>query len=190
MEFLCTLKLATDEEQLKKLERERDTLEMIRSRDAHQESHKFLVSWLFPSQLMSEDSIHFLSQSGDQLFSSPPLSHPLHGLVLESGGPNLREFLRNETLSSVPMSQRIHVLEEVVQAVRFLHRLGVVHFDLKPENIVCFFTSGCDKARWKLIDFDSSYDEGSSSASSSASASPPMVSNLANLRLSDGVCVP
>jgi hypothetical protein len=165
-EFPCTLKLATNEEQLKKLERERDTLEMIRSRDVHQESHKFLVSWLFPSQLMSEDSLHFLTQSGDHLLPSPPLSHPLRGLVLESGGPNLREFLRNETLSSVPMSQRIHVLEEVVEAVKFLHQLGVVHFDLKPENIVCFSSSGRDKkARWKLIDFDSSCEDNSSSSS-------------------------
>lgn len=152
MEFPCTLKWALDEGEVKKLEQERDTLKMIRDRDAHQESREFLVNWLYPPDLIGEDSVYFLNPSGEQLL--PSHSNPMCGLVLESGGKNLKEFLRNELLSSV---QRIHILQEVVEAVTFLHRLNIVHFDLKPENIV-FFTSG-DKARWKLIDFDSSCRE-------------------------------
>jgi serine/threonine protein kinase len=182
MDFPCKFKVAADEEQRKKLEREKDNLELIRRRDPHQESRKFIVGWLFPSQLMSEDQIYFLNQSGDQLFpfsSTSPTRIPIQGLVLESGGKNLREFLKNQTLSSVPMTQRIHILEQIVEAVRFLHRLNFVHFDLKPENIVCFTSSG-DKMRWKLIDFDSSYDEKltPSSTSPSVISSPGLLMNL------------
>jgi serine/threonine protein kinase len=131
-----------------------------------------------PSQLLSEESVFFLDSSGNNLFPSvlpAPLSIPDCGLVLESGGKNLREFLKHESLISVPMIQRIHILEQVAEAVTFLHRMGVVHFDLKPENIVCFFPasgsgSGNDKMRWKLIDFDSSFEETSSPLTAAPSA--------------------
>jgi serine/threonine protein kinase len=177
MSFPCIFKIATEEEQLKKLRREKNLLELIRRRDPHHESHKYIVGWLFPSQLMGEESLYFLDGSGVQLFpfsASSPRA-PVQGLVLESGGKNLREFLKNQTLSSVPMTQRIHILEEVLEAVKFLHRLSVVHFDLKPENIVCF-ASG-DQARWKLIDFDSSYDEKPAASSSSSAPLSPRVSS-------------
>jgi serine/threonine protein kinase len=169
-DFPCVFKVAMGEEELRKLRREQDILEIIRRRDIHQEGLKHILGWLFPSQLMGEENLYFLNGSGEQLFpfssvnspaTSSPSRVPPQGLVLESGGKNLREFLKNQTLSLVPMTQRIHILEEVVEAVKFLHRLSVVHFDLKPENIVCF--SSGDKARWKLIDFDSSYDESASS---------------------------
>jgi serine/threonine protein kinase len=179
MDFPCAFKMATDDTQLMKLKREREILELIRTRDLHQESHKYLVNWLYPSQLMSEENVYFLNQSGDQLSDTASVS----GLVLESGGKNLREFLRKETLISVPMSQRIHILEEVVDAVRFLHRLGIVHFDLKPENIVHF--SSRDAGRWTLIDFDSSYNE-----RSSPSDSLPRTATGANLWLSEEFMCP
>ena len=183
-DFPCMLKMAVDEEQLTKLQREKDNLELIRRRDLHQEGSEYIVGWLFPFQLMSEDRIYFLSQSGDQLFPfSSTLSTriPVQGLVLESGGKNLRQFLKDQTLSSVPMTQRVHILEEVVEAVRYLHKLHVVHFDLKPENIVCF-TSG-EKMRWKLIDFDSSYDARPTSAS-------PTVISLPTLRFTEEFVCP
>jgi serine/threonine protein kinase len=174
MDFPCALKVATDPRQVKKLERERAILELISSRDAHHEGYKYIVGLLLPSQL-SEESIFFFNKTGDQLFPSPS-SSPVHGLVLECGGKNLREFLKNETLGSVPMTQRIHILEEVVEAVRFLHRLRIVHFDLKPENIVCFSLLG-DKTRWKLIDFDSSFDEKPTVTSPST---PPLLPGLSS----------
>jgi serine/threonine protein kinase len=157
----CKLKIAKSDEELSKLEREKDILKLIRDLDSQSERpgerRNYIVELLLPSQLMSEDQIYFLNQAGDQLFpfsSTSPTRIPIQGLVLESGGKNLREFLKNQTLSS--MTQRIHILEQIVEAVRFLHRLNFVHFDLKPENIVCFTSSG-DKMRWKLIDFDSSF---------------------------------
>jgi len=156
MDFACKLKVATDAPQSAKLSREMELLNTIRQRDPHHESSRYIVGWLLPSQLLGQDGIFFLDASGDRI-SLPPSASPLRGLVLESGGMDLEAFLKNETLISVPIAQRIQILEQVVEAVRFVHKVGLVHFDLKPENIVSF-TSG-HRLRWKLIDFDSSHDE-------------------------------
>jgi serine/threonine protein kinase len=156
MDFACKLKVATDDDRLRKLQREMEHLDMIRRRDPQlAESPKYIVGWLLPSQLLNQDSIFFLDGSGDRISTISPLM--LQGLVLECGGMDLQVFLKNETLVSVPITQRIQILEQVVEAVRFVHKVGLIHFDLKPENIVCF-TSG-HRLRWKLIDFDSCHDE-------------------------------
>jgi serine/threonine protein kinase len=90
----------------------------------------------------------------------------------------LAEFLKDQTLFSIPVTQRIHILQQIVEAVRFLHKFGIVHFDLKPENIVSFTSESDHKTRWKLIDFDSSHNE-------RAAAVPPTVSScLQNSALS------
>jgi serine/threonine protein kinase len=43
-------------------------------------------------------------------------------------------------------------LQAVLNAIDFLHTSQIVHFDLKPGNIVLFSDT------WKLIDFESSFD--------------------------------
>lgn len=87
----------------------------------------------------------------------------MKSLVFESGGMNLQQFMTKNRLS-VSVTQRIHILEEIVRAVDFLHTLHIIHFDLKPENVVSFSSSSGSSIRWKLIDFDSSYDISSSSS--------------------------
>jgi serine/threonine protein kinase len=80
-------------------------------------------------------------------------------LVFKSGGLNLKEFMSNKNHFTVPIAQRVHILKEIVAALNFLHDLGIFHFDVKPENIVCFPSNGSDSnTRWKFIDFDASYD--------------------------------
>jgi serine/threonine protein kinase len=163
----CVLKLATTDDQLKKLERERAVLDLLVSLDLQLDRQTFIVGWLLPSHILSHENIHFLDKSGDRIISpfptssssSPSSSIGLRGLVFERGGVNLKEFLEGQTFFSVPVTQRIHILQQVVEAVRFLHKFGIVHFDLKPENIVCFTSESDHKTRWKLIDFDSSHHE-------------------------------
>lgn len=48
-------------------------------------------------------------------------------------GPTLHEALRNNSLSS---SERMRVVRELIQAVDYLHRNGVVHRDIKPSNVI------------------------------------------------------
>ncbi len=82
------------------------------------------------------------------------------GLVLESGGKNLADFLHDpeHSLSRFGILSRVNILREIVSALEFLECHQIVHGDLKPENIVLFQSSGTGMARWKLIDFDNSYD--------------------------------
>jgi serine/threonine protein kinase len=185
----CKLKIASRAEQVSRLDRERSILGLIMDRDTNLERRRFLVSWLHPLELLSEDRIHFLDESGDPVapaFSalSAPSSPiiPMRALVLECGGLNLKDFLKSQSYLSVPVSQRIQILEEIVEALGFLHGLGIVHFDLKPENIVSF--ASAHKTRWKLIDFDSSYDE------RAAAASERCVCSRHSLRLTESYAAP
>jgi serine/threonine protein kinase len=186
----CVLKVAmsTEEDQMIKLECEKDFLELITFRDINLERQKYLVNWFHPSSdFLSQDQIYFMNESGETIIPTwMTFPSTIHGLVYEKGGLNLKEFLSQQNHASVPVSQRIHILEEIVEAVRFLHKIGVVHFDLKPENIVCF-THTDQKTRWKIIDFDSCHDERSPTSSSGLLLRGE---NDSNLRLTEAYTSP
>lgn len=93
-----------------------------------------------------------MNEEGD--FIPSPLSS-LNGLVFEHGEMNLNQYMTNN--SRIPEIEKIHILEQIVKSVSFVHKHNIVHFDLKPENIVLFHTNNYG-SKWKLIDFDSSYD--------------------------------
>jgi serine/threonine protein kinase len=145
----CKLKISTNSK------REKEILQQIVDNSSLEERNRYVVTWLHPSGFMPREKIYFLNQSGELITPPASVPSPFDGLVFESGEMNLKEFLECSNHGSVPLSQRVHILEEVVKAVEFLHRVGIVHFDLKPENIVCF--SSNSGMRWKLIDFGSSF---------------------------------
>ena len=68
------------------------------------------------------------------------------------------EFMAGGTLASVvhrqgplPVSQALVVISKLAQALAEAHRLGIVHRDIKPQNIL--FTSGGKDREPKLADF-------------------------------------
>jgi serine/threonine protein kinase len=63
-----------------------------------------------------------------RLFSAHPQHHYL---VLEDHGTDLRALLNPK------LRYPQHVLEAVVSAVQALHSLGIMHGDIKPQNILC-----------------------------------------------------
>jgi serine/threonine protein kinase len=149
----CKFKVAYTVEEVAQLGREKQILEAIRSGEGNGQSDQFVVGWLAPQLLTHESrSIYRLDQSADDFVE---LAAPMSGLVLEAGGPSLKAYLNAHPY--LPVSERVTILRAVAEAVAFLHRVQIVHFDLKPDNIVLFPAAG-HQARWKLIDFDSSYD--------------------------------
>ncbi len=67
--------------------------------------------------------------------------------------------LSTTEINELPLANRVVILKTVAHSLQILHKAGIVHGDLKPDNILIkqtktgFYTT-------KLIDFDNSYFEG------------------------------
>lgn len=66
---------------------------------------------------------------------------------------SLFDLIRRELL---PDARKLHVIQRVIAALRFMHDLGVVHRDLKPMNIMV----SSDAEKVVLIDFGHSAPAG------------------------------
>jgi serine/threonine protein kinase/ankyrin repeat protein len=69
-------------------------------------------------------------------------------LALEGGTENLRAKMVRKGSSGFPTMDMLPVASSALAALRFLHRRGLVHGDIKPENLVAFADD------YRLIDFD------------------------------------
>ncbi|KAJ7458382.1 kinase-like domain-containing protein [Mycena galericulata] len=56
--------------------------------------------------------------------------------VFERLGDSLHEVLQNPCMSYFPLYQAKEISRQLVQATRFLHDNGIIHTDLRPENIL------------------------------------------------------
>ena len=84
------------------------------------------------------------------------------GVAMPAGVPwYVMEFLRGETLEErvmrrgpLPLAEALEVFEQVGHAVGAAHRAGIVHCDLKPENIHIADSRRADARRTvKVLDF-------------------------------------
>lgn len=57
----------------------------------------------------------------------------VHYYVMEEAVCDLRDFLEENEL---PLQQRIHLCQQILDNLRDLHALGIYHRDIKPENIL------------------------------------------------------
>jgi len=71
-------------------------------------------------------------------------------IVTEAGQCTLKSVLKaySAAKSTLTKNQIQHVAQDVVLALGGLHQKGLVHMDVKPENVMMFGD------RWKLIDVD------------------------------------
>ncbi|MCD6310851.1 MAG: serine/threonine protein kinase [Elusimicrobia bacterium] len=65
-------------------------------------------------------------------------------------GPTLAEFIEKHRWLVV--SSALKVIMQLIDALEYMHSMGVIHQDLKPENIVILRTGGI-----KILDFGLSY---------------------------------
>ncbi|MDD2941521.1 MAG: serine/threonine-protein kinase [bacterium] len=69
-------------------------------------------------------------------------------------GDNLAELIASN--SSMPIANSLYIFREVAKAVSFMHSLGIIHRDIKPDNIL-----RAHDGRVKVIDFGTARMEGS-----------------------------
>ena len=65
-------------------------------------------------------------------------------------GPNIRTFVANSTPS---LAERLKLLATICDAVQHAHQCGVVHRDLKPDNILISTATADGMAQPKILDF-------------------------------------
>lgn len=56
--------------------------------------------------------------------------HPFYTMTLLEGGQDVKSYAAN-----ISRGQRINLLGQMLQALHYLHRRGVLHRDLKPDNV-------------------------------------------------------
>lgn len=119
------------------------------SRHNHLSQKDFIVSCLSDT-LITWGRMRFIDDFGKE--SQPFFSNVIRGLVMESSVMSLEDYLENNAPS---VCKRICILEELNKAVGYIHSCGVVHCNLKLENIELF-----TDARWKLVNFEDSHENG------------------------------
>lgn len=73
--------------------------------------------------------------------------------------------LNVKNIAALPLEKKVLILKTVAHSLDILHGLGIVHGDLKPDNILIKQTAE-DYYTAKLIDFDNSYFSGKPPAAS------------------------
>ncbi len=79
---------------------------------------------------------------------------PVHYIVMHKmPGATLDELLKNESISQLNENRKILLLLSLLEALQKLHQKGLVHGDIKPDNIMVLFEPESLKPRVYIIDF-------------------------------------
>lgn len=57
-------------------------------------------------------------------------------MVFERLGPSIYDFLRRNNYKGFPLPMARHFMQQILEAVSYMHTLSLIHTDLKPENIL------------------------------------------------------
>ncbi|CAF0831353.1 unnamed protein product [Adineta steineri] len=79
-----------------------------------------------------------------------------HGIIVMERGETLRDTLMDHVLSGKPLpaSQAHRFWSQMVESIYYMHSIGIVHGDVKPEN---FIQLGADGSVLRLIDMGISF---------------------------------
>ncbi|HLM74492.1 MAG TPA: serine/threonine-protein kinase, partial [Polyangiaceae bacterium] len=100
-----------------------------------------------PAEATSEESRRAVAAILREARAAAALDHPNAVSIFELGEHNNVPFIAMELVAGqalrffvgrpeVPLEQRIHWLTDIAKALDAAHRAGIVHLDVKPENVM------------------------------------------------------
>lgn len=124
-----------------KVERQLQTMELEIRSLCHQEIRRDpnivqLISWAYD-------------------YSNDQSQHPFPVLIMERADVCLSTAIRQDSSEQLSMVTKQHLCLDIASALECLEACGIVHGDLKPENVLLFRNENQSDARWvaKLADF-------------------------------------
>ncbi|MCX7830233.1 MAG: protein kinase, partial [Acidobacteria bacterium] len=69
-------------------------------------------------------------------------------------GPTLSEWVKDSFQKEIPLKERINILYKIAKGLEVAHLLGVIHRDLKPQNVLLN-----KESEPKIVDFGIAYTE-------------------------------
>lgn len=83
----------------------------------------------------------------------------LEEILMEKYEYSLQEYI-NYFADSLEIQHKIHITQQIVEAVMLLHQSGVVHRDIKPSNfLISDDSQNPNYYQLKIIDFAESYSD-------------------------------
>ena len=117
------------------------------------EGHPNVVSMLDAFVHRGGNQSQSQSQSQSQNHAAPSLDGGFRCLVFELLSHSLYDVLRSTSFKGVSLGLVRKFARQIFSALSFLRSIGVVHCDVKPENVLLV---SADRSAVKLIDFGSS----------------------------------
>jgi serine/threonine protein kinase len=77
----------------------------------------------------------------------------LHCIVLPLYECNVQKFMSKNYPNGLPWALANKIIKHVLQACEFMHKNGIIHTDIKPENILLKNTKNIDEIEIALTDF-------------------------------------
>ncbi|ELP95302.1 tyrosine protein kinase FRK, putative [Entamoeba invadens IP1] len=68
---------------------------------------------------------------------------------------SLQDLIKHKTNDEVDMKMRVKIMRDASKGISYLHENGILHRDIKPDNILVFSLDVNDKVNAKLTDFGS-----------------------------------
>ncbi|ELP87138.1 tyrosine protein kinase, putative [Entamoeba invadens IP1] len=69
---------------------------------------------------------------------------------------SLQDLINHKLSSEIDMKLRLKLLVDASEGISYLHEAGILHRDIKPDNILVFSLENSSKANAKITDFGSS----------------------------------